>query len=124
MRAAALMSSLLVLSACEAVPDISFAPVDADASNEADARTRDAKADAVIDAHGANDVGTDSTLTCPSTHPSGTDGCCGNWACVKEVCANCSDCTQAGCSPSQTCCPQYNGGGKYKGVSCSVLPCQ
>ena len=119
-----MLGSVMMLSACEAVPDLIFAPGDADDSSAADARTQDAKTDVAIDARDVREAGADSALACPLTHPSGTDGCCGNWACVKEVCANCSDCTQAGCSATQTCCPQYNGGGKYKGVSCSALPCQ
>ena len=130
--AAAMMGSVLILSACEAVPDLAFVSDDAShesaasdaATDSADARTQGSQADAAIDAPEAGDARADAALLCPTSHPSGTDGCCGNWACVKEVCANCSDCTQAGCSATQTCCPQYSGGGKYKGVSCSALPCQ
>lgn len=61
--------------------------------------------------------------TCPPPGaPSGT-ACCGSIACLGEACQHCNDCRVSACATGEYCCAQFNGGGHYKGTSCSATPC-
>lgn len=107
------LAFLLSLGSCEAVPDLTFASVDAatdggDASDSHDGANADATAD--VGTMDAPDPGVDAPAAsaCPSTPPPiGITSCCGSVACIDKQSSSCdcAGCTQQNCgSNGKMCC--------------------
>jgi hypothetical protein len=115
MRAAAAgLVLLLGLPACEAVPALAFAELDATATDAADVVAIDAAdaaeegptADVAPDAVLPRDGG-DAGAGCPRAPPAGASVCCGAVACdLNCVPALCTMCEQS--CPGQLCCARNN----------------
>ena len=111
------LAFLLSLASCEAVPDLTFATVDAatdgalgDASGSRDGANADATADVGAMDAPEPDVGVDAPAgsACPSTPPPiGITSCCGSVACIDKQSSSCDcgGCAQQNCGSSgKMCC--------------------
>jgi hypothetical protein len=120
--------SAVSLVGCEAIPELTFASVDAspDATESGDGS---ADASGIVDAQDApaSDVGTEAAppgSACPTVPPPpGISSCCGSVACIDKQSGscNCADCAQQNCgSNGKICCVDNQGnlGCKSKPSDC------
>jgi hypothetical protein len=109
-RLATPLLGCLVLTACEAVPEVDFL---ADASVP-DGGPRDSASDAY-------DAALDAGTNCPDATPEGVTMCCGVVPCIGECSGTLANGRPAceGCTGCSLCCAKLSGGGAQPHVSAS-----
>jgi hypothetical protein len=91
--AAALLLGVLIVAACDGVPQLQFAA-----------------ADAATDAFVASDALSDANVDagCPGSDPVDAAICCGSVSCIGDCVGRCPECESTCTSPGTFCCAKMN----------------
>jgi hypothetical protein len=104
--------ALVTATACESIPDFTFADADAAADASSDAAIADAKASDAngVDAAKSTDAGHDGGVDAGSPYDASACGggigdiCCGTEICRGCAQSDCAQCTSLGCGSTDICC--------------------